>query len=696
MAIPSIVPREVTSGGVLRESHFGISQREGDEAHVIQILRDKIYKDKVLAVIREYSSNAWDAHREAKKPDDPIHVTLPTEMEPTFTVEDHGLGLSPDDVLFFYTQYGASSRRTTNDGVGMLGIGCKAGFSYSSSWTIISRHAGTKSIYAAVIDASQKGIVQLLHEEACGDETGITIQIPVRAADIPLFYDRAKNLFAYFEPRPIINTDIPEPDHEQVRLQHGSVQLQPYMRGSWAALMGCVLYPVDMERVWEGLAVPPYVKHLSGILRFPISDVTFTVSREDLEYTDNTKEKIAEKILLLADEFVAYTVKKIEGTCTPWEKRLQAQTLRNFHLPIPASYESLAEEFFKLSSLDAGDWRFRLFSLRYEHRKWRKDPAALLPIDEDTRLVLRDDTRSLRGFELKTDYILVYPKQGVRIETAEADLKEQITAWGLDGIPVTRLSTIPWQNPSSRSDSGQPNIKHRVSCFQLHANDYFGKPYSKNWDVVSREPTTEDIFVILTNFKSYDFYKNYREDKALADAFEKTMPAVYGYKNTNKKPVRERDCLGTPYRTWRKEFHRSLLSSEELDKALALAEWACAFDSVHLTETAQLQLEERLGKDHFICRLTNRSLNARKTLHARYDSGVENHLRTLRRVLEDSASRTDAHEALGTIYARYPLLGYKTDSYWSCSLRMLIDKRYEPWVQYVHLIDAAEKERELS
>ena len=47
-------------GSMEVSAEFGISK--GDEAHLMQILRDTLYSDKVLAVLREYSSNAWDAH----------------------------------------------------------------------------------------------------------------------------------------------------------------------------------------------------------------------------------------------------------------------------------------------------------------------------------------------------------------------------------------------------------------------------------------------------------------------------------------------------------------------------------------------------------------------------------------------------------------------------------------------------------
>ena len=61
---------------------FGI--KESGLSHIFNVLRNQLYSDKVLAVIREYSTNAVDAHIEVGKADTPIKVTLPTQMTPEF------------------------------------------------------------------------------------------------------------------------------------------------------------------------------------------------------------------------------------------------------------------------------------------------------------------------------------------------------------------------------------------------------------------------------------------------------------------------------------------------------------------------------------------------------------------------------------------------------------------------------------
>ena len=53
-------------------------------AKFFDMYTNRVYSDKVLAVIREYLSNAWDAHREAGKGDEPCEVQLPTPDDPTW------------------------------------------------------------------------------------------------------------------------------------------------------------------------------------------------------------------------------------------------------------------------------------------------------------------------------------------------------------------------------------------------------------------------------------------------------------------------------------------------------------------------------------------------------------------------------------------------------------------------------------
>src|SRR6476469_3924392 len=113
-----------------------ISMKINEDAltHIMSFLTD-LYSDPEMAVIREYSTNAYDAHVEGFV-DRPIEVTLPTNLSPFFRVRDYGAGLDEDDIREIYSQYGASTKRESNDVNGMLGLGCKSALTYTDQFTL--------------------------------------------------------------------------------------------------------------------------------------------------------------------------------------------------------------------------------------------------------------------------------------------------------------------------------------------------------------------------------------------------------------------------------------------------------------------------------------------------------------------------------------------------------------------------------
>jgi len=70
-------PYTVRKSGIENDGiSFGI-KKEG-LAHIFNVLRNQLYSNKILAVIREYSCNAYDAQVEAGNSDKQFIVTCPT------------------------------------------------------------------------------------------------------------------------------------------------------------------------------------------------------------------------------------------------------------------------------------------------------------------------------------------------------------------------------------------------------------------------------------------------------------------------------------------------------------------------------------------------------------------------------------------------------------------------------------------
>lgn len=151
----------------------------GDAAVVIDILRNKLYSDKIRVVAQEYLSNARDAMREAKNKTDKIEVTLPTKKNPTLKIRDYGPGLSPERVKEVFVQFGRSTKRDSDEQTGGFGLGAKSLFAYTESAVIVSIHAGIETHYVAHLGKTAAGTLEKVYEEKTSSKAGVEIQIPV-------------------------------------------------------------------------------------------------------------------------------------------------------------------------------------------------------------------------------------------------------------------------------------------------------------------------------------------------------------------------------------------------------------------------------------------------------------------------------------------------------------------------------------
>jgi hypothetical protein len=295
---------ELQTEGQLSSASFGISLN--DQAHITEILRSRLYSDKPMAVLREYCTNAVDAHVEAGIPDRPIKVTMPSRFDSVLKIRDFGPGLSEEQVYNVYTQYGASTKRSSNTVTGMLGIGCKAGFSYSDTFTVISWQGGKKNTYSAFIDPSNRGTMSLLSSQPCAlEETGVEIQIPIALQDIGTFHSKATALFKYFSVTPDTSLNIKKNTYSistpawGLRNNTDGNSDHVHFTGP-VAIMGNIGYPIVPSRLNN---MPEDMKSILTSTPidffFPIGALSIAANREDLEYTDKTISAIKTSLELV-------------------------------------------------------------------------------------------------------------------------------------------------------------------------------------------------------------------------------------------------------------------------------------------------------------------------------------------------------------------------------------------------------------
>jgi hypothetical protein len=302
---------------------FGI--KESGIAHIFNVLRNQLYSDKVLAVIREYSTNAVDAHIEVGKGDVPIKVTLPTALTPEFKVRDFGRGLTEQQIGEIYAMYGESTKRGTNEQIGQLGLGSKSAFAYGDNFVINSFVKGDKTTYNAFIDPSDVGQISKIHSEKTDENDGIEIVIPVKSDDYDEFYRKATELYKYFKVVP----DVGGTNKEQVKLDlalpNTLVESANWklVDGKSIAVMGNIAYPLNTGSLnLEYNSIEYDLINAGVIIDFKIGDLEISASREALQYTDKTKQTIINQIKTIIDSLPKVLESKFDECKTVYDAKL--------------------------------------------------------------------------------------------------------------------------------------------------------------------------------------------------------------------------------------------------------------------------------------------------------------------------------------------------------------------------------------
>lgn len=114
-------------------------------------LRDKIYSNKIGAVVREYTSNASDEHTKHNI-DVPVRIEL---SGTTFSVRDYALGLDDFGVRNIFGMYFKSTKSSDNSQIGGFGIGSKSGHCYTDTFYVKSFHNGICTLYACALGGKE-------------------------------------------------------------------------------------------------------------------------------------------------------------------------------------------------------------------------------------------------------------------------------------------------------------------------------------------------------------------------------------------------------------------------------------------------------------------------------------------------------------------------------------------------------------
>ena len=260
-------------------------------AKSFSIITDGIYKNKILAVLRELSANALDAHKEAGNKDKPFDIHLPRKDEEYFYIRDYGTGISPEKMEDVYTKFFVSSKDTSNEYTGCLGIGKGVGFCYNTkSFTVESYFNGVRVVYTCFVDGDGIPSIAKLMEETTNEPNGLRIQLAVPAYDFHAFESEAQ-LYKWFDVKPnFIGRQITLEQQNKVVENDTFYCLES---GDCVAVMGSIAYPIEIGH--EALKEFKYIIDSPMVFNFDIGELDPSSSRESLSYTQKTISKIRKR-----------------------------------------------------------------------------------------------------------------------------------------------------------------------------------------------------------------------------------------------------------------------------------------------------------------------------------------------------------------------------------------------------------------
>ena len=488
-----------TNGG-MTSTEFKL--REEDKAHIFNVLRNNLYSDKMLAVIREYSTNAWDANMANKKGNIPIQVTLPNNVDQTFKVRDFGTGLSEDDIFNVYASYGLSTKRGTNKLVGTLGFGSKSGSAYVDNFTITSWHGGKKSVYEAYIDPTNIGRIVKLHEEPSDEPTGLCITIAVDSKDSWEFIQTATKFYTHFSPMPeFFGVDISvniSKIYDAYTLVHESKNGRFLTAKNYTGnpgvyvVMGNISYPFPSDKIdWF-----PRSDYYLLVLNMNIGDIKFTTSRESIELDEQTVNAIVKK----ADEFKKEIISGIQSKIDSQES---ASAAIEFYWSLDKFSNKHIDQngfTYKGNPLDVRfieKWGFKKYNdikdvvSKFEH-------STLALYKKSSPIIIINDG-NFPASELRARIVKASNENSnsLFLNSSIADSKSFLAlpeCQGMKCVYLSEVMDIPLKRKSSKSE-----FSKNENIFLWTGGTF--SPYSKCWSSAPDcNPTAEKIYVEINAF----------------------------------------------------------------------------------------------------------------------------------------------------------------------------------------------------
>lgn len=286
----------------MSSSIMGMDAKGADMA--TYYLRDKIYSDKILAVVREYICNALDEHKKHDI-DRAVEVGIRDEDGSNiFFVRDFAKGLNENDIRNVFGMYFRSTKSGNNEQIGGFGIGSKAAHSYTDTFYVKSYHNGVCTLYACALGGGDTGVPVghiLKVSESPTKETGLEVYLEIKTgSDVASFKEKsqffvrfcsANIVFDAFYARTEPLKPVSQIEKDGFVFRFFEKQPDFYLYNNIHATMGNVVYKSTFSD--SVLKSPKLKEKLVLFIDVPIGAMSLPISRENFENTASNNRVLA-------------------------------------------------------------------------------------------------------------------------------------------------------------------------------------------------------------------------------------------------------------------------------------------------------------------------------------------------------------------------------------------------------------------
>lgn len=298
------------------------------DAKSFGIIIDGIYSNTIEAIIREYSCNAIDSHKQAghmKKFD----MHLPTYTQPVFYIRDYGVGLDEDDIVNVFTVAFKSTKENSNLTTGQLGIGAMCAFAYNTkSFTVTSWKNGIKYVYNCFINEEGCPSYIKLDQSNSDEPNGVLVEITCSKNDCNEFKNAAQNILQYCDIIPNIVSGNASIAGYRLSVNKPIYETDKYLiyrksSDRCRVLMGNVLYKIpDVSSIKNKFSNLDFFND-NIILIAEIGDIDFATSREFIKLTPKTIDFLLNSFKKIKSDLRNNILEIVNKEKNPWAK-LQA------------------------------------------------------------------------------------------------------------------------------------------------------------------------------------------------------------------------------------------------------------------------------------------------------------------------------------------------------------------------------------